>query len=397
MEAQSADPGTDPPVTTFSAESFQTDLFTGAATAQIPIVVPAGASGLAPKVVLRYNSSTVDQLKPTQQGQGSGLGWSLDIGGFILRDPRSTVSTADDKFKLVFGGVSHDLVLVDSVNNIYHTKDETFYRLQYDAAGDSWTLTSKDGTQHRFGFFLGTKMRGLAVDLKTPLTWRYYLDQIKTTSGVQIGYSYFKQTATAGITGRPYDQAVYPETITYARQGSAQIGAAREVRFLRAPRSDWTDTTSATGVSLIEKERLDSIEVRVGTGLVRKYVLGFDYSIDRDPALQWGGGATGDLTLKSVTLYGSDGLSTLPSLSFTYSEAVLASAGNGIGGAVSYGHEQVGPLYWSCLFENDEGTCTSSAPTTTQSNFGSTPLGVLLKLSLSGTIPLYRKRGQVFC
>jgi len=64
---------------------------------------------------------------------------------------------------------------------------------------------------------------------------------------------------------------------------------------------------------------------------------------------------------------------------------------------VSYGHEQVGPLYWSCLFENDEGTCTSSAPTTTQSNFGSTPLGVLLKLSLSGTIPLYRKRGQVFC
>src|SRR2546426_4468004 len=42
------------PQSTFSVEAFQTDLFTGAATAQIPIVVPPGAAG--PKIVLRYNS-----------------------------------------------------------------------------------------------------------------------------------------------------------------------------------------------------------------------------------------------------------------------------------------------------------------------------------------------------
>src|SRR5437879_988337 len=84
-----------------------------------------GARGIAPKIALRYNSGTVDDLAPGYQGDIAGLGWTLDVGGFILRDTKNTTTTADDTFKLVFGGVSYDLVLIDSTQNIYHTKDET--------------------------------------------------------------------------------------------------------------------------------------------------------------------------------------------------------------------------------------------------------------------------------
>ena len=93
-------------------------------------------------------------------------------------------------------------------------------------------------------------------------------------------------------------------------------------------------------MSFIEKERLQAIEVSVGTNLARKYLLGYDYSIDRDPNYTWGGGATGDLTLKTVALYGTDGTSALPSLTFSYNNARLASASNGIGGTVSFTYER---------------------------------------------------------
>src|SRR2546429_6125639 len=46
------------PPGTFSADAFQSDLFTGAATAEIPIAVPAGPAGVAPKIALRYNNGT---------------------------------------------------------------------------------------------------------------------------------------------------------------------------------------------------------------------------------------------------------------------------------------------------------------------------------------------------
>ena len=98
---------------TFSADTFQNDLFTGAATAEIPIVVPAGTAGVAPKIALRYSSSAVDELPERDQAQSAGLGWILDVGGFILRDLKNSTATTDDTFKLVFGSVVYDLVLVD--------------------------------------------------------------------------------------------------------------------------------------------------------------------------------------------------------------------------------------------------------------------------------------------
>ena len=222
------------------------------------------------------------------------------------------MDTGDDAFKLVFGGGSHDLVLVDAPQNIYHTKDETFWRLKFDSTQEIWTLTTKDGTTHRFGANADSKAIALATDLTTQVTYKYLLDEVKTTGGTAVRYAYAKQSATIPSTGKSYDQAVYPDLITYTYHNGNLIGPAREVRFLRSNRNDYTDTSSPTSTAYFERYKLDAIEVRVGTDLVRKYAFGYDYSIDRDPTHTWGGGATGDLTLKTVTMYGTDGPQAFP-------------------------------------------------------------------------------------
>jgi RHS repeat-associated protein len=354
---------TSPGVT--SAQAFQTDLFTGAATAEIPIIVVPGTAGVAPKIVLRYNSGTVDELRPKAEGykpiinnhdytlppdqaQWTGLGWTLDAGGMIIRDLKGTAEPNDDTFRLVFNGASHDLVLIDTDQRIYHTKDETFWRVQYHSSDDSWTLTTKDGTIHRFGSTAATRAVLLMPSL-TYLAYKYGLDEVRTTGGTAVRYTYAKYVAIIPGTGYTYDQAMYPETITYTYQNGIPVGPAREVRFHRAPRNDWTDNSLYTSQAFFERERLDAIEVRVGASLVRKYALTYDYSVDRDAAYTWGGGATGDLTLRFVTLYGTDGSSALPSLSFSYyGDGPLATATSGTGGTVTYTYDSTlhtRPLY----------------------------------------------------
>ena len=111
-----------------SIEAFQPDLFTGAASAQIPLLVPAGTAAVTPNLVLRYNSRSVDDLDSDTQGQWTGLGWTLDTGGFIIRDSKGTIDKTDDSFTLVFGDESHKLVA--GSNGRYRTKDETFWLIK---------------------------------------------------------------------------------------------------------------------------------------------------------------------------------------------------------------------------------------------------------------------------
>ena len=219
-----------PSTTTFTVHGFQTDLFTWAATSEIPIIVPPGTAGVAPKIVLLYNSSTIDEIDARHQGQYIGLGWTLDIGGFVFRDTKGTTGTGDDTFQVVFGGVSYDLVRVDATQNILHTKDETFWKLQYNSTGDYWTLTTKDGTTHRFGFNTDSKATALLYnDFATPVTWKYFLDEVTTTSGTSVRYSYVKQTGTyqGRIMTRPFipmlshmPTTVDPWLVLHARSAS---------------------------------------------------------------------------------------------------------------------------------------------------------------------------------
>lgn len=394
MTASSSGGGNQSPTGTFTPASFQTDLFTGAATAEVPISVPPGTAGADPGIVLRYNSLTADELEPRDQAPWTGLGWTLDVGGFILRDTKNTTTLDDDSFSLVFSGVKYDLVLVDATSRRYRTKDETYLKVQYQpsGSGDNWTVTMKDGTQYRFGSLAGTKaqMRGSGGAL---VTYRYMLAEVVTTSNTAIRYEYQRETGT--VFDLSYDRAIYPSRITYTYHNNALVGPAREVRFLRTGRDDWTNNGNSTTQAFFETQKLDAIEIRVGTSLVRKFAFTYDDELtDRDPDYTWGGGATGDLTLLSIIQYGSDGVTALPALSFSYSDGRLASVDNGIGGVTGFVYEHVATVdLWSaCLALTSDGlNCAEWGVQTTPDSFGrSSLLGYALATNLAGTIPLYR-------
>jgi hypothetical protein len=75
-----------------------TMLFTGAATAAIPIDVPPGKAGIAPKIALTYNSY--------QPNGWIGVGWTLDMGSIQRATKRSANYTSNDYVASVNGSVS---------------------------------------------------------------------------------------------------------------------------------------------------------------------------------------------------------------------------------------------------------------------------------------------------
>lgn len=329
------------PDTETSAEAFAFDLFTGAATYDIPIIVPPGLAGSEPHVVLRYDSGSVDKLKKREQAQPTGLGWTLDVGGYIFRDAKATADGSDDKFYLVLDGVKHRLVQVNATSRIWHTQDETFWRIQRNPSGtgDEWMLTTKDGARYRFGVTANSRFVGIKPDGGSVLTYKWFLSHSLTPAGVEAQYTYDKRQATVGfIVPLTYDRAVYPKTIAYSRYNGAFVGPSREVLFTLEPRQDFTNNGTTSTVSYHMDWRIKQIDVKLGGVLLRTYALTYDYSIDRDPTYTWGGGQAGDLTLRSVTEYGSNG-SALPPTTFDYQDAVLSRAVMPTGGSVAFTYD----------------------------------------------------------
>lgn len=391
--AQTQDPTlTEQVNNTFSADAFQTDLFMGASTAQIPIQVPSAAGGVAPKITLRYSSSSVDEIKASQQGSWAGLGWVLETGGFVLHVMGETPS--DDSYRLIFGGASYDLIKNGSD---YHTKDESFLKVHYFNGGSDnyWVVTTKDGLQHRFGLTAESRQKGISADFQNSVIWRWYLDEVKTTSGVSITYSYDKVTTTATWMGdtKPYDQAVYLKEIKYAYRNGIPVGPERVIKFNRTGRPDWKDTSGSTIISLHEKQRLDSIEVLQNNAPVRKYVFVMDNSIDRDPDDRyWKDGTVGDLTLKSLNIFGADGITQLPSPSFAYNSwGYLETANNGLGGNVSYTYERIRNVYLNSN-QVDEDCGPENYLHGDLQGCSSSQYAYILRDPAPNTIPLYRNQ-----
>jgi hypothetical protein len=301
----------DPLATTVSLDAFQVDTLLGTVVGQVPIVVPAGPGGVVPRVVLRYDSGSADALTSGEPAQSTGLGWSVDVGAVIVRDNKGTATLADDTFKLLLDGRTYDLK-ADGAGT-YHTSDELFMRIAYSSGQDAWTITMKDGTQHRLGSSANSRWQTLSSTVLNPpnydtaVTYKYLVDQIIAPTGVAVTMSYAAEAALVGV--RQYQTAVYVTSIAYASVGGATVGASlRTLTFNRIARTDWP--TQPPYPAYYDKNgALDSIDVRIGTALVRTYKLDYDYTlIDRAPGLTWHGtGATGDLALKTLKVYGNDG------------------------------------------------------------------------------------------
>ncbi|MFH1722947.1 MAG: RHS repeat-associated core domain-containing protein [Candidatus Altiarchaeota archaeon] len=269
---------------------FQTSIFTGSASYAYSIQVPPETNGLGPKLKLTYDS---------QSASGSagwvGLGWSLGEN-YVMRDVNHTPdNVADDEFKLVLNGESHDLVPTPPENpegNRFHTKIESYLRISKEfveghGPPNYWIVKSKDGTTYRFGYPEDADM----LQNGRTETWRWYLDLVEDTNGNKIFFEY-NQT--------PGNGEIYLKSIEYNNDRQ------RRIEFRLEPRPDVRKIMDE-GSWIRKTSRLKSIRIFASGQLVKSYIL--DYRLN-EPGTK--------SLLASITITGSDG-SSLPPVLFDYS------------------------------------------------------------------------------
>ncbi|MCI0525978.1 MAG: hypothetical protein L0Y56_00795, partial [Nitrospira sp.] len=275
---------------TNASESFQTDLFTGSASTSIPIVVPPGTHGVQPGLAIVYNSaSRSDDVSII------GAGWDLAGLGYIERSTKLGVPkyNSSDTYVLMMNGGSYDLVYAS--DGYYHTKLETFLRIQYIQNSNSWLAIDKAGTQYQFG--VNTDSRAEASGRNAIQRWS--LDQVTDTHGNYMSISYINDSG-----------AIYPAIITYTQRPGLSV--FRTVEFNYETRPDQV-VTYRYGVPITITKRLAYIDVKMNGNMIKRYELTYTSSTDSKESL-----------LTSVREYGSDATALmetgtgLPPMTFSY-------------------------------------------------------------------------------
>jgi hypothetical protein len=134
-------------------ETFSADLHTGTASFAIPMALPPGRNGFAPKISLRYSSGN---------GNGPfGLGWELDVPG-VTRKSAKGVPRYDDSSDIFLLSGAEDLVPValnENQNSIrYRPRTEGLFarithhrEVQSAGVDDYWEVKAKDGLVTIYG------------------------------------------------------------------------------------------------------------------------------------------------------------------------------------------------------------------------------------------------------
>jgi RHS repeat-associated protein len=260
-------------------ESFEVDLNSGSVRETIPIQVPPGTHGAAPKLAISYNSGS---------GDGPlGVGWSLGVSS-IQCETEKGLPRYQGNDLLLYEGAE----LVPLGGGVYRLKNEWQYvRVQESGAGFEVDLPS--GTVRRYGIDSSDSQITSAGQ-----TFAWFLEDEVDLFGNEISYFYTKDSG-----GYPY-----LTKIQYDRQiGSAQ----NEVDFSYGPRPDVMVDDKPT-YRVTTDERLTDIRVFAGGTLVRHYALAYA------PANTLS-------VLSKVTMTGADDQTALPPIQLSYSKPNLAT------------------------------------------------------------------------
>jgi hypothetical protein len=330
---------------------FQTPGFTGSASFSMPIKVPPGPGGLQPSLSLSYSSSTVDNISSDSQASWAGMGWAIgesyvehNTNGTQGAPSGGVPKNVDDTYQLTLNGTS--IRLFRDANNVYHSEDEQFYKIERDANDNSWTVWDKSGTKYTFAqktlmYFVSTDDGGSCNLDNSP--WRWSLSEARNIFGQTMTYSYVNETKTyTGCGVNPTQPTyVYPEAITYAG-GRYRVFfnrlEANETGHRTDLKSVWSNPTSYQS---FQRSLLESIKVQYLNGgaweTIREYKLTYCNNSNCSilPDLVWEqGGRTP--TLLSVQEFGLGGTNSLPAYTFTYADKMhLTSATNGYGGTIT--------------------------------------------------------------
>lgn len=250
--------------------------FSGAAAYSVPIVIPPGRAGLAPKLVLSYNSY--------QKNGWLGVGWSLDMGA-IQRSTKYGVDYNSDDFVAMVNGSSSELVdrSNDWGQNYYGAKQEgAFSKFYKDPASGGFVQLAKDGKI----YFFGTTAASRQDDPNdSSRVFKWCLDKVEDTNGNYMTITYEKDQGQ-----------IYLKQIDYTGN-NAGLPTTNYVKFYLDEGQNDTPAMFTTNFSVVTAKRLKTIEVRSPTGLSRAY--DFEYET-------YGSTSTWRTLLNYVRVYGND-------------------------------------------------------------------------------------------
>ncbi|MFC3812836.1 RHS repeat-associated core domain-containing protein [Lacihabitans lacunae] len=274
----------------YTSGSFQVNE-AGAATYNIPFVIPPGTAGLQPSIGISYSS----------QGGNSfvGLGWTLNGLSTITRSSKTraqdeTASTTQ-RTKAVNTGIHFDksdrfsldgerLVLAPSSVNttipfddnygddqtIYYTEQNNFTKvILYENSGTNSPQYFKAYTKSGLIFYYGNTTDSRMVDPDKNVGYQWLVNKIEDRNGNYMTFSY-DQNATSG--------EVYPNEIKYTGNSNTGLATYNTIQFEFENRPA-ADVKEVYGIRFNKKntynKRLKSVKILYQTQLVREYKLSY--------------------------------------------------------------------------------------------------------------------------
>ncbi len=293
--ARAAGPGTTtvsagsaPPPSATTVESFQPDLFTGRATAGVPIEVPPGRKNMQPQVALSYSSSG--------RNGWLGVGWGLEMG-YIERSTKYGVPKYNDSdvFAFQLGGGSSEMVKLP--DGTYRAEDEGLFMKFENLGTNGWQVTDKSGTKYLLGRTSSSRIEnGLQV-------FRWCLDKVIDPNGNTMTLAYEKSNTVVTTV----------QEIRYTGHEPSGLAPANRVVFYNESRSD-VSASYRGGFEMKMNRRLCRIETYATVDGVERLAARYNLSYRASTR-------TGQSLLASVTQVGSDGTTSLPPRTFTYQES----------------------------------------------------------------------------
>jgi len=248
---------------------------TGSAQFNIPIWAPPGPQGIQPNLSLFYDSQA--SIGPL------GIGWSLAGLGAITR---CNLTAAQDAAPAPVNLVAGDGYCLNGnrlrlTSGTYGTAGSTYQPELADfsnitavgTAGSgpaSWTVQARNGLTYYYGFVdangNGASSAAVAAGTSTVLTW--YLSKVMDRAGNNYVINY---TSVSG--------AAVPAKILWTPESSGSAMYTYSMVFIYEPnvaQSSFTEYVAGTLVN--NTQLLSSIEVLVGTTVVKDYFLKYQQS-----------------------------------------------------------------------------------------------------------------------
>lgn len=276
-------------------ESFQPALNTGTAHYEVKFNVPSGVTGHTPDLSLVYDSG---------RGDGSvGIGWECGTGSIRRRSDKGIPRYGSSDLFLGMEGEE----LIPTVNGYCLAKIQRAF-IRYARSGDAWVGHLPDGTRLDFGLTPAARV----TDASGARIYTWCLEKQTDTNGNVIEYHYSEFSDSAN--------QKYLTEIRYG-PGAGPWSNYYSVILTYEPRPDWVKDYRS-GFEIRTGRRLSQIDIRYNSTLIRRYLLAYE----AHP--HWS-------LLTSVTQYGDDGVTALPTTTFNYNvfepPSTISAAGSVIG------------------------------------------------------------------